>query len=111
MRSSERNLDIREKALAKSLALVTAIAAALDSITTYIAVRSGALELNPLIALFIQDPVLYIYFSTAKSWIIYILFSKMNVNSFWEIVIWAAITYLFLRASLINILNYIHMVI
>jgi hypothetical protein len=104
-------LDIREKALARSLALIAAIAAAMDSISTYLAVKAGASELNPLIALFLQDLALYVSFAIVKSWIIYILFKIMNAKSFWEIVIWAGITYLFLRASLINIINYIHMVI
>jgi hypothetical protein len=101
LRSSKQDSDI-----ARKLALIAAIAAAIDSISTYLAVKAGAVELNPIVALFLQDLALYVSFAIVKSWIMYILFIRMNVKSFWEIVIWAGITYLFLRASLINILNY-----
>jgi len=75
-------MDIREKALAKSLALIAAIAAALDSISTYLAVKAGAVELNPLVAFFLQDLVLYISFSIVKSWIVYIIFTRMDIRFF-----------------------------
>lgn len=108
LRASERDTDIniREKALAKSLALVAAIAAFLDSISTYLAFKAGAVELNPLVALFLKDLALYISFTIVKSWIVYIIFTRMNIR-FFDLAVWAAITYLFLRASLINTINYI----
>jgi hypothetical protein len=110
LRSSKANTDIREKALARSLAFVAAIAAALDSISTYLAVKAGAVELNPIVALFLKDLTLYISFAIVKSWIVYIIFTRMSIK-FFNLAAWAAITYLFLRASLINMINYIHMVI
>lgn len=105
MRSSKPDSDI-----ARKLALVAAIAAAIDSISTYLAVSAGAIELNPLVAFFLQDLVLYASFAIVKSWIVYAVFTKMNIK-FFSIAAWAAITYLFLRASLINMLNYINVVI
>jgi hypothetical protein len=112
LRSSERNTDInvRENALARSLALVAAIAAALDSISTYIAVKAGAVELNPIVAFMLHDMTLYISFAIVKSWIVYIIFTRMSIR-FFNLAIWAAITYLFLRASLINMINYINAVV
>jgi hypothetical protein len=59
-------LDIREKALARSLALIAAIAAAIDSISTYLAVKAGAAELNPIVAFMLHDMTLYISFAIVK---------------------------------------------
>ena len=101
LRSSKPDSDI-----ARKLALTAAIAAALDSITTYLAVSSGAVELNPLVAFFLQDLTLYISFAIVKSWIVYIIFTRMSIK-FFNLAAWAVITYLFLRASLINMINYI----
>jgi hypothetical protein len=100
LRSSKPNTDI-----ARKLALTAAIAAALDSMSTYLAVSSGAVELNPIVALFLQDLALYVSFAIVKSWIVYIIFTRMNIR-FFNLAAWAAITYLFLRASLINMINY-----
>ncbi|MEB3759771.1 MAG: DUF5658 family protein [Desulfurococcales archaeon] len=86
------------------LAGVAAVVMLLDSITTWLAVRAGAVELNPVVAFFLVNIQAYIAFTlfktTAGALLTYYLVADKQTLYAWLLII-----LIFIRAIAINITN------
>lgn len=89
------------------LALIAAVVTYIDSLTTYIAVRFGAVELNPIVSLFLANDWLYSLFASLKSslalTVTYYVFRE-GID-FRGAAVFAIVMFLFIRAIIINMIN------
>ena len=88
-----------------ALALITSIIMLLDNITTWYAVESGAAEINPLVAFFLQHPILYTVFTAAKTLLGFYLVYRFIDKRMESLIIWCIIMFFFIRAIIINTFN------
>jgi hypothetical protein len=87
------------------LALILSTAALIDNITTVFALQRGAVEANPFVAIFTSNSILFAVFTVAKVFLaFYVVYETFSKSVTW-IAIYAAVLTLFIRASIINILN------
>ncbi len=77
----------------------------LDGITTFLALRSGALELNPLIRMLGDDPVRLMVFKALVGLGIYLLISDEAVMKYQKVVLLPIYTIFMLQAIITNIVN------
>jgi len=88
-----------------ALASILASIALADNITTVLAIEKGAIELNPLVAVFLQNIVLYSVFTAVKVFLcFYIVYRTFSKSKIW-IMTYISILILFTRATIINMLN------
>ena len=87
------------------LALITGIIMFLDNLTTWIAVQNGAAEINPLVAFFLQHPILYTVFTVAKILLGFYLVYRFIDKRMESLIIWCIIMFFFIRAIIINTIN------
>ena len=86
-------------------ALLLALVGLADNITTITAISRGAYELNPLVNVFLVSSELYTLFTIVKCAILYIVASKLNLKKKIDMIIYLILMLIFLRATIINILN------
>ena len=89
------------------LSSVLGIIVTLDSVTTWFAVRAGAREINPIINIFLNSAEMYVIFSLWKTILaVLLVYITYHRSRLW-IIIYAIVTVLFVRASLINLTNWL----
>jgi hypothetical protein len=86
-------------------ALLLALVGLADNITTITAISRGAYELNPIVSIFLSNELLYALFTIVKCVILYIVSSKLDLRKKLDLLIYLILMLIFLRATIINILN------
>jgi len=89
------------------LATVLAVAALLDNITTILAISVGAREMNPIVYPFLDNIYLFTLFTVVKVFLAFIVVYRYIEPRTMDIIIYSTILFIFVRATLLNILNYI----
>jgi hypothetical protein len=87
------------------LALVLATAALLDNVTTVFALQRGAVETNPLVAMFTANLFLFSIFTAVKVFLSFYIAYKTFSKSVTWIAVYSAVLAVFIRAAIINTLN------
>ncbi|NPA97991.1 MAG: hypothetical protein GXO43_01295 [Crenarchaeota archaeon] len=77
----------------------------LDVITTYLALRSGAIELNPLVRMLGNDPVKLLIFKGMIGFLVYLLITDKNVMKYQKLVLLLIYTIIMVQAAITNIIN------
>lgn len=98
-----RELELRQR---RALAWTTLVILLLDNVTTILAVQAGARELNPLVAPFLASPWLWALFTIIKALAGYWI-ALRYVKDAGSVIAWAFVMYFFLRAAIINTLNFL----
>jgi hypothetical protein len=93
------------KKLRLALASALAVAALADNVTTIIAVGKGAAELNPIVALFLKDTLVYAIFTAFKVFLCFFVAYKTFSPSKTWLLLYSAVLAVFARATIINALN------
>jgi hypothetical protein len=86
--------------------LALALVGLADNLTTLLALQRGAAETNPLVAPFAKSPTLFAAFTVAKCAILYLVGKSLNMRKTVDLLIFAALFAIFLRATAINVLNW-----
>lgn len=87
------------------LSLLLALFAAIDNVTTWIAVSHGAHEINPISSLFLFNIVTWTIYTIAKVLLTFIVAYRIYGATGW-IYIYIAISAIFIQASITNIFNF-----
>jgi len=83
---------------------ITATVMLLDNITTLFAIWNNAIELNPLVRVFLSNMYMYAAFTVFKMLVMsYIAYRY--VNTLKDAVAWLIVMLIFIRAIIINIMN------
>jgi len=77
----------------------------LDGITTYLALKSGALELNPLVRMLGNDPVKLLIFKGMIGFLVYLLVTDKNVMKYQKLILLLIYTIIMVQAAITNIIN------
>jgi hypothetical protein len=87
--------------------LALALIGLADNLTTLLALQRGAAETNPMVAPFTQSPTLFTVFTVAKCTILYLAGKSLNLRKTVDLAIFAVLFAVFLRATAINMLNWV----
>lgn len=99
---------MRTEHLKLAMVIITAAVMVLDSITTVLAIRNGAVELNPIVSsiLALANPLAYTLFSIFKTVIaVVIVYKYVDPRETTDLIVWLCIIMIFVRAIAINIIN------
>jgi hypothetical protein len=77
-----------------------------DNLTTVMALQRGAVEANPLVAPFTQDPVAFAAFTVAKCAVLYLVGKSLNLRKTTDMLVFAILLAIFLHAAAINVMNW-----
>jgi len=99
--------DSRAKLFKLYLALIIAVFALADNITTWLAVSAGAKEMNPIVYPFLDNIYLFTLFTIAKVFLAFIVVYRYIEPRAIDLIVYSTILFIFVRATLLNILNYI----
>jgi hypothetical protein len=95
----------REEKARLILAAILAAAALLDNVTTVLALQRGAVEANPLVAVFTANLFLFSIFTAVKvSLAFYAVYKTFSKSVAW-IAIYTIVLAVFIRATIINTIN------
>jgi len=96
---------MRNNKIILMLAIVMAAVGIVDNASTILAIERGASETNPLVMLFLWDPVIFASFTVAKAFaMFYLVYRYMRLDVL-SIAIYAIVLMVFLRAIVINLAN------
>ena len=87
------------------LASTLAAAALLDNVTTVLALQRGAVETNPLVAIFTANLFLFTVFTAVKVFLAFYVVYKTFSKSVTWIAIYSIVLAVFIRAAITNTLN------
>jgi len=99
--------DTKLKLFKLYLAVILAVFALLDNATTWLAVSAGAIEVNPIVYPFLGNIHLFALFTAAKVLICFFVVYRYIEPKLVDILAYSAVLFVFVRAAVINILNYI----